>query len=781
MMHVRRRCVMASTVVAAVMFGGFSPSAGADEPTAAGVDRVVVDDSLGGVRSDVVAPNAASAAVVARMLGVPVEDGSATDVVSAEYVLPSGLTRVDQYVGEQFVEDDAAPLGPDRWEVISPFLVADGGWFVPEAYGRELALSGGGDAGVILRAAVGDSGVVVEYVTDFPIPVPRIEGPRAVYEGVVPGVDFVVDVRPSGFEQYFVFHDREAAATPPDLGLRVNGGSARQVESSIEFVDDAGAIVGVMPDAFAWDALNDAKRLEPVLAAWSEDAMVGDGRELPVEEPVMVTATAMGQGVRMHVEVDADWLADPSTVFPVVVDPIVQSVAGSLTSSYPGYTYTGMLDTRVNSAYPSSKYYSDTDLLIGTPDSGNQKIRSFINVSRSKAIGKTINSATLKVFMYHSWSCSARSWNVRATGAVSTATSWSNQPSGFGSTVSLTTTKGFSSSCAGAAVNVNIKTLWQELADKAGTTTTYALRLMATSETDNFSWKRFYSADYATASKRPVLTFTYNRAPAKPTALQVNGIGQTANQGGVDGYPLEIDPAHPNPTLSALVSDPDLSAVTPEFTVQRAPLGTAGSSSAWMLVGSPNGASTASGQRASYTLVGSMLAGYEYRFKVTASDPYTTSPDSVWYYFRLAVAPPPPPSDVQFTGAQPVAGEEGINSIRPSVVTVSGVVGDDVVEHARIRVVVFEDGVPLSGAGQGLGTMVASGGRSSVDVTATLIPGHTYTFAVYANNGYHDSEVVDPGVNFVVVRVDWPSEVPTDCDTATGGVGVGDAACEAWS
>src|SRR6186713_323650 len=129
MRRLHQRLVVSALVI--VMMG-VAPTAVAYDPAPTPLDdtastaaaavptHAAPNDRVDGLRTDIVASNAESAAAVADVLGVPVEDGSATEVASAAYVLPSGLTRVDQYVGEQFVEEAGAPAGPDRWAAISP-------------------------------------------------------------------------------------------------------------------------------------------------------------------------------------------------------------------------------------------------------------------------------------------------------------------------------------------------------------------------------------------------------------------------------------------------------------------------------------------------------------------------------------------------------------------------------------------------------------------------------------------------------------------------------------
>lgn len=131
---------------------------------------------------------------------------------------------------------------------------------------------------------------------------------------------------------------------------------------------------------------------------------------------------------------DQGWLADPARVFPVTVDPTYASA--NLTTSF---------DTYASKQYPTATYSTSTELRVGTYNGGVDAVRSFLSFPLASVKGKQIVSASLSLYEYHSWSCTARPFYVYNAYAASSSTNWSNQPAAPTSYGSLNTAKGFSS------------------------------------------------------------------------------------------------------------------------------------------------------------------------------------------------------------------------------------------------------------------------------------------------------------------------------------------------
>lgn len=226
----------------------------------------------------------------------------------------------------------------------------------PVAYPGELSFSAGGNTTEPVASwTIPDTAVTVNLSWQgAELPVGVVDGGRVTYPEVVPGVDVVVDVRPSGFEQFFVIKSRDAAeAVVGQLQLLVSvvGGDVVADEAGGLTVTDAdGVVVGSLPAALAWDAIDDAANGSHVLGGWSLDgegaaptkpqgavtanadarwAAVEAGTAVANQRPVVTDVSLVDGGVVVTLEADPAWLNDADTVFPVVVDPLVYATDSS--------------------------------------------------------------------------------------------------------------------------------------------------------------------------------------------------------------------------------------------------------------------------------------------------------------------------------------------------------------------------------------------------------------------------------------------------------------------
>ncbi|MBO4860157.1 MAG: RICIN domain-containing protein, partial [Clostridia bacterium] len=152
------------------------------------------------------------------------------------------------------------------------------------------------------------------------------------------------------------------------------------------------------------------------------------------------------EGCVITIDADSDWINDPERVFPVTVDPSV--------------TKKILLDTYINSAYPTTSYGSQTSVVIGST-----KIAYMFALMPSIPTYADINYATLSLRYYfasssggadiglyrclHTWSESmtwndTNSWSNRGLSttrtAIATATASSNINQNNPGTVSLNVT-----------------------------------------------------------------------------------------------------------------------------------------------------------------------------------------------------------------------------------------------------------------------------------------------------------------------------------------------------
>jgi RHS repeat-associated protein len=247
-------------------------------------------------------------------------------------------------------------------------------------------------------------------------------------------------------------------------------------------------------------------------------------------------------------------------VFPVTIDPTYAS--GSVTTN---------LDTYVSSAYPTAQYGTSTELRVGTYNGGGDRYRSFLQFPLASFGGKDIVAASLSLYEFHSWSCTAKPfYSYGTTGQPSSSTTWSTMPgqgSHFGTT---TVAKGFSSSCAAGRTSVSVLGAAQYW---SGHPSGYGAIQISASETDDYGWKKFYSLE---SSQDPYITFTYNRKPNAASAPTMDPAYTPSYVDPRDGktYLFTTDST---PRFYSKATDPDGSPVRVTFEVHNSTAGTAAS------------------------------------------------------------------------------------------------------------------------------------------------------------------------------------------------------------
>lgn len=318
------------------------------------------------------------------------------------------------------------------------------------------------------------------------LPEPTLSGTTARYADALPATDLIVESTRTGFEQFLELKSREAVAANDSvtLSLEAKGLKARaNADRSVSFLDaKTGKQVGLLPAPVMWDARVDKKS--------------GDNTH---RADVGLKVTQTGDRVDLTLTPDAKFLADPETVFPVTVDPAV-----NLGTSF---------DTFVQEGYGTDQSAA-TELKLGNNGSG-QKARSFLSFPMAKITGKVIQSAKLNLWATHSWSCTAKSWEVWTTSAASTASRWTAQPTWSTKQATSTQTKGFSSACADGWVNADVTSMAQSWANNGNGSNHLGIR--ATDETDPYGWKRFNSGN--AASNTPYMSVTYNTKPGAATPI----------------------------------------------------------------------------------------------------------------------------------------------------------------------------------------------------------------------------------------------------------------------
>jgi hypothetical protein len=583
-------------------------------------------------------PDLVSARVTARAQGSRVEVESLRDATSTTWVNPDGTMTTQQHGGPIRFKDPADPKGGWRDVDLSLAEAADG-TVAPKGHPLGLSLAGATKAAGGAAKTTGGTGLVVaghgkgKGTQDRDVTLswggnlgkPALSGTAARYKDVKPGVDLVVDARRTGYETHLVINTPAAlqglrsAATDGvvswDIPVQTHGLTARaEKDGSVSFVDAAGQVVSTIAAPVAWD-----------------DEVDPQSGNRVTESPVTMTLTQQGKGrAVLTLTPDQDWLFDPARVFPVTIDPTY--AAASLTPTF---------DTYVSSAFPTATYSTSTELRVGTYNAGGDKYRSFLNFPITSAHGRDIVSASLSLYEFHSYSCTAKPfyvWSVPPT--ASSSTSWDNQPGAVTQYGSLSAAKGFSSSCAAGRVNVPVTSLVQAYADSSSSTA--SIRLHA-SETDTAGWKKFYSLE---SSQDPYITYTYNR---KPNTASAPTLGAPAASYLDPRYgTTSVFTSAAKPVLSTRTTDPDGNGYTATIEVHSSTAGTAASKVTYCTT--PRSSSpytwTPSGGTASCTLGTALANNTQYYVRAAVADDQALWNDtwSPWTMFYTAFNNPPAPT-----------------------------------------------------------------------------------------------------------------------------------------
>ncbi|MGW0945012.1 DNRLRE domain-containing protein [Streptomyces sp. NPDC002623] len=398
-------------------------------------------------------------------------------------------------------------------------------------------------------------GHTVSYTWPGPLPEPVLDGPRALYSEVLPGVDLLLVAREEGgFAQLLVVKTREAAQNPAlatvSYGLKSPTARFRHdaKASRVLVLDAAGKEAGSIPTPFAWDSAGRDPELPAGSAAHTSVATPADVLKLSGlsgvepgarQAPAPTRLDGDGTGTaRLNLRVaETGLLSDPDVQFPVFVDPPLISAWLAWTVAYK--------------PYPNSSFWNGTNFSSGTSDARvgrendtNGTARSFWRMNYSSSLkGASITSATFKVLNNHSWSCTKREFQFWLTGSISSGTTWNKQPSWSDEIQRKSFAHGWSSAdCPDEYEAFNVKSAAQTGADKGWSNITFGMR--ATSESDTQTWRKFNA-------KSATMEVAYNRKPAVPSSVTSTpgGACNTSTAGATVGKT--------NVVLSAKSTDPD--------------------------------------------------------------------------------------------------------------------------------------------------------------------------------------------------------------------------------
>ncbi|WP_433042742.1 DNRLRE domain-containing protein [Dactylosporangium sp. CS-033363] len=631
-----RKSRIAVTVLAVVasMLVAVGPSAAEPGGSRGGdQEQAVAGPVVAEARAAELSPAERQAAAAARQSGQRVLVEALTTEQTQVWALPTGgfEARVGAAV-ERFRR-------AGRWVEVDHTLVArPDGRVAPKAHPRDLVLSGAtGDAGATRElASIATAGGRAAFDWTGPLPAPVLDGPRATYPELFPGIDLVMESTSEGVEQFFVVKNRAAVKYVGRLPVtaRADGAVEQRAEADggVTLRGPGGAVLARVPQPVMWDSGEDAKAPgRPARARQKAVTLEPDGG---------ASARRGAFGLRP----DTAWMLDPATVFPVVIDPVLNGVASTFSTS--------VVEGGTNDMSAQG------DLWFGQMGGSNPRIaRAFVQWPSDAFAGKQIVSASANFYNFWSASCQPRAWQVWTTTPASAATRWTSQPSWLDADAATpgeqpesvsTATTGFDTTCNDGWIAIDARGFFQRAATAGQTVAHMGLR--AEDETDALGWKQVRSRNWTSnTTHRPYVNVTYNAYPGvtarstTPATTCVTGTGRPALQ--------TLTPA-----LSATVADGEGTPMTVTFEWRVA--------GAAQPLGSAAKPGIASGTAASHTFAaGDLIEGGKYSWRVLVSDGTVTTATAACEFSVYLTAPPAPGCE------NGVAGDINGDGVRDVVIT----------------------------------------------------------------------------------------------------------------
>lgn len=442
----------------------------------------------------------AAAQEAATTTGQDVVVDDATTPTGVSVARPDGTFSRTEHVEPVRMETNTG------WQDISTDLVSvkeDGKTVLkPEMVPVEVTL---GSAGTD-EMAVLDDGQGHSITQSWPfgvLPSPVVVDNTATYPGVLPGVDLIQIVHPTGVSQVLRIATAEAARDPRVASMRI-------------FLDAQNATVTATGDGGLQAKGIDSGQVELRTAAgqWWDSSQEGASATDPgnpgLTWPFNLTMGKEG-GQDTQVFGMDEILGRTGVVYPIYVDP-------DWTFPRANYVY-------VDSGYPTMSYWNGQYTLqtghVGflpasdpNGDGQDHVTRTFFNFSTSFSTGKVILSARMNTQLTWSASCSATPVSAWQVGPISSSTTWNNKPALQRKASTQTISKG-RDDCVPANSDGPVAFDLTALKTELPKYTSMTIGLLADNETDPRAWKIF--------SNNPTLVVTYGTPPATPTIYTITG------------------------------------------------------------------------------------------------------------------------------------------------------------------------------------------------------------------------------------------------------------------
>lgn len=539
--------------------------------------------------------DATSALAAAKERHARVELTALRTPTSATYVNPDGTLSTESYAGVVRAKSDE-----DKWIPIDTDVEKNSGAFEPTATPYNAQFSDGGDKTVGTVTSEDDSTVKVGWPTK--LPAPTVDGDELTYpDAVSGGGDLLVQSRVDGFS-YSMVLDHAPAADAPQIEYRIpltfDGLTTRHDDDGSVALMDDGHQVGVMTPPVMWDV---------------DNAGI-DGEKVPVDS----TIDGDGSHQTFVLTPDMDYLRDPSTTYPVTVDP-------QFSLSAAGDTYAS---TTSASGAPNA-----TDLRVGSFTLGVTQYKSYLGFDLSSlfSTGGTITDAKLQLSNFGTGDCNGTAIRMsRVTSAFSIPTiAQPNLPTITSAGSTTNTTAYGKTACAGEGPAIWDATQVVNDAQTAGSST-LGLALTADNNIATTGYRQYRSLENGDLNKVPTLTVSWLPPPPTPVA-DTALCAQPAQDNDCAADPTQSSWSDA-PTLDATTTDPLGLNLAYTFEVWASdgtnPIGTAP-------VGTNVIGGLLSGLLATFTP--QLTNGGLYQYRVKVSNGLTSTIWSAWHIFSTTL------------------------------------------------------------------------------------------------------------------------------------------------
>ncbi|MFK0252166.1 DNRLRE domain-containing protein [Streptomyces sp. NPDC090445] len=505
----------------------------------------LADSDKGRTRPTQDAPPVAEAE--ARRLAV--KTGKEVEVTAAHSANTTTWARPDGTFRKQVFSAAVRAKADGRWQSIDTGLQRVEGGYAAKAVNGRVVFSAGSQqqTGGGRRSSRGVSRVALkqdapgEVWTDLvrlntdghdmvvswpgPLPEPVIDGPRALYENVRPGIDLVMTAQDGGYSHLLVVRDRQAAADPllgglnyrlasPDLAFRLDAESGAVSARDAQGMEVAGSPTPMMWDSSGKIATTDGEPAwKPTAVAKQHPTLALPGLAGAEGARLKPAKVALAEN-RLSVTPDSSLLNAAETVYPVFIDP-----------SFKGHkhSWTLLYKTQGGSSFFNGQNYNASgtnEARVGYESTTGGTSRSIFNFDFGGELrGTGIISANVRALQTYSWSCDQKAMNIFSTPYITSSSTWDNtNTAAYWNRVvaSEYSGYGYNSSCPDNWIAPDIKGLVAEAAGSGWGA--LSLGFAAPNESDPYYWKKFIG----NGETAPYLEIVYNTPPDTPVAANMS-------------------------------------------------------------------------------------------------------------------------------------------------------------------------------------------------------------------------------------------------------------------